>query len=232
MIRVYRADTLGRSDLGWLQSWFHFSFAGYQDPERVQFGALRVINDDLIKAATGFDTHGHRDMEIVSYVVDGGLTHADSMGNQRTLTRGQVQYMSAGTGVRHSEHNIGKDTTRLLQIWIFPDRAGYAPRYGDHAFDAAGRANQWQHLVSPDEGAAPVKIHQDANFFVTELGAARDTRFEVAPGRQAYLVLIEGEATINGEKLAMRDGLESVGESLEITTSSGAHLLVIEMAAA
>lgn len=103
-------------------------------------------------------------MEIISYVVDAGLTHADSMGNQRTLTRGQVQYMSAGTGVRHGEHNRGSETTRLLQVWILPDRKGYTPRYGDHAFDWAARENQWLHLVSPDGGPAPVQIHQDANF--------------------------------------------------------------------
>ena len=231
MIKIFRAASLGRSDLGWLQSCFHFSFADYHDPQRIQFGALRVINDDLIAPQTGFDTHGHRDMEIVSYVVNGSLTHADSMGNQRTLTRGHVQYMSAGTGVRHSEHNRGSETSRLLQIWILPDRAGYAPRYGDHEFEWAAREDKWLHLVSPEFGGAPVKIHQDANFHVTALSAGSTTRFDVYPGRQAYGVLIEGEAQINGETLKERDGLESVGTSLEISTESGAHLLVIEMAA-
>jgi len=231
MIRVYRAARLGRSDLGWLQSWFHFSFADYHDLARIQFGALRVINDDLIKAGTGFDTHGHRDMEIISYVVNGSLTHADSMGNQRTLPRGQVQYMSAGTGVRHSEYNRGSTESRLLQIWILPDRADYAPRYGDHEFEWASRENRWLHLASPDTGTAPVKIHQDANIYATELSSGSKTLFEVRPDRQAYLVLIEGEAQVNGETLTMRDGLETVGTSLEIASLAGAHLLVIEMAA-
>ncbi|MBS1208230.1 MAG: pirin protein [Proteobacteria bacterium] len=232
MIKIFRAQTLGRSNLGWLESWFHFSFADYHDLARIQFGALRVINDDLIQAGKGFDTHGHRDMEIISYVIDGSLTHSDSMGNQRTLTRGQVQYMSAGTGVRHSEYNRGNTPSRLLQMWILPDRSGYAPRYGDHEFEWAARENRWLHLVSPDTGTAPVKIHQDANFYATSLSPGSRTIFEVRPDRQAYLVLIEGTAQINGETLAMRDGLESVGTSLDIASPAGAHLLVIEMAAA
>lgn len=232
-IRVYRASQLGRSDLGWLQSWFHFSFADYADPAREHFGALRVINDDLIQPGTGFDTHGHRDMEIVSYVIDGSLTHADSMGNQRSLTRGQVQYMSAGTGVRHSEHNRGKAVARLLQIWIFPDRQGHTPRYGDHAFEWAAREDQWLHLVSPEGGAAPVQIHQDANIYATALSAGKTLDFALSPDRQAYLVLIEGEACINGETLNMRDGLESIGNPLAISAGpAGAHLLVIELSAA
>lgn len=230
MITIYRADQLGRSDLGWLQSWFHFSFADYSDPARLHFGALRVINDDLVAPGTGFDTHGHRDMEIISYVVDGALTHADSLGNQRTITRGQVQYMSAGTGVRHSEHNLGSVPSRLLQIWIMPDQRGHMPRYGDHAFEWAGRENQWLHLVSAEGGAAPVQIHQDANFYATALSAGHAIRFELAADRQAYVVLIEGEAEINGQRLAARDGLEAVGETLEIHSEAGAHLLLIELA--
>lgn len=230
MIIPYRAPQLGRSDLGWLQSWFHFSFADYHDPARMGFGALRVINDDLVAPHSGFDTHGHRDMEIISYVVDGALTHADSMGNQRSLTRGQVQYMSAGTGVRHSEHNRGEVPARLLQIWILPDQRGYPPRYGDHAFDWEPRRNRWLHLVSPEGGPAPVQIHQDANFHAIALDAGQPARFALAAGRQAYLVVIEGEIEVNGERLSARDGLEAVEEDLDIQTAPGAHLLLIELA--
>ncbi|MBI1977011.1 MAG: pirin family protein, partial [Candidatus Omnitrophica bacterium] len=205
---MFKETQHGRSEQGWLKSWFHFSFAEYDNPRRMRFGALRVINDDLIEAGTGFDAHPHRDMEIVSYVVAGGLTHTDSMGNRRTLTRGQIQYMSAGTGVTHSEHNTGKETTRILQIWILPDKKGHTPRYGDYPFEWGLRENRWLRLVSPEEGDAPVKIHQDANIDVVSLEKGRSIGFDVRKGRQAYLVLIEGSADINGNVLRTRDGLE------------------------
>ena len=131
MIRLISHKKMGRSSLGWLESWFHFSFAEYYNSDNINYGVLRVINDDTIRPGTGFDLHSHRDMEIITYVIDGELTHADSMNNQRTLKRGDVQYMSAGTGVVHSEHNLGEKPLRLLQIWILPDRRGLEPQYGD-----------------------------------------------------------------------------------------------------
>lgn len=230
MIKVYREAQHGKADHGWLQSWFHFSFAHYYNPQRMQFGALRVINDDLIAPGTGFDTHGHKDMEIVSYVINGGLAHVDSMGNRRTVMRGQVQYMSAGTGVMHSEHNTGQETTRLLQIWILPDQKAHVPRYGDYAYEWAARENRWLHLVSLESGEAPVKIHQDANLYAIVLDAGKTADFAVAQGRQAYLVLIEGCAEINGHLLNMRDALESVEESLHIVAREQAHVLIVELA--
>lgn len=214
MIIVYKAHQHGKSELNWLTSWFHFSFAEYYNPKRIQFGALRVINDDLVKAGTGFGTHPHKDMEIVSYVVEGELTHEDSMGNRRILKRGQVQYMSAGRGVTHSEYNNGTQTTRLLQIWVLPDNKGYAPRYGDYAFAWADRENQWLHLVSGETGNAPVKIHQDANFYALSLASGKSISFEIQPQRQAYLVLIEGSANINGHLLTMRDSMETIEGNL------------------
>jgi redox-sensitive bicupin YhaK (pirin superfamily) len=135
MLRKIESKNMGSSNLGWLRSKFHFSFAEYYNPDNIQFGVLRVINDDLIEGGTGFDTHPHRNMEIISYVVNGDLTHRDSMGDKNTITRGQVQYMSAGTGVLHSEHNFGKDLLRLLQIWIFPAENGLQPNYGDYSFN-------------------------------------------------------------------------------------------------
>lgn len=220
---------MGRSELGWLHSLFHFSFAEYYNPRNMNFGALRVINDDLIEAHEGFDTHPHRDMEIISYVVEGELSHADSMGNEKTIGRGQVQYMSAGTGVLHSEHNRGDVVARLLQIWIMPDGKGYKPQYGDRRFEAKDRHNQWLHIVSPISGSAPIQIHQDANIHVLELDAGKSIDFEVKPGRQAYLVLIEGRSDINGQDLVMRDALESVEETLRIEARENSHYLVIEM---
>lgn len=230
MITIYQENQHGRSDLGWLSSWFHFSFAEYCNPERTQFGALRVINDDLVKAGAGFGRHPHKDMEIISYVVAGELAHTDSMGNRRVLTRGQVQYMSAGRGVTHSEYNNGNQTTRFLQIWILPDKKGYEPRYGDYAFAWADRENRWLHLVSGENGHAPVKIHQDANLYALSLAEGKSIQFEIQPQRQAYLVLIEGSATINGQLLVMRDGLETIEESLNIEAKELSHLLVIELA--
>ena len=158
MLRKIDSAGLGTSDLGWLRSRFHFSFAEYRDPDNVHFGALRVLNDDLVAPGHGFGMHPHSDFEILSYVVDGALTHADSMGNEHTLTRGEVQYMSAGTGVLHSEHNRGEETLRFLQIWVFPDEEGHAPSYGDHRF-AWGATTQ--PVAAPRRGAGRARAGHD-----------------------------------------------------------------------
>lgn len=233
MIRYIDSRKMGRSRLGWLDSHFHFSFAEYYNPENINFGVLRVINDDLIQPHTGFDTHPHRDMEIITYVVDGELTHADSMSNRRTLTRGQVQYMSAGTGVTHSEHNKGDELLRLMQIWIFPDTKGLDPNYGDHRFAIDDRNDRWMPIatsVGNNSSAAPVKIHQDINMYAAILSKGKTMTFEVAEGRQAYFVLIEGSAKV-GESIVLneRDALEAVEENVELTAPESAHILVIEM---
>lgn len=229
MIRKIDHTKMGSSNLGWLRSLFHFSFAQYYNPSNMNFGVLRVINDDLIEAHEGFDMHPHRDMEIVSYVLDGALTHGDNMGNENTISRGHVQYMSAGTGVVHSEHNRADELARLLQIWIVPDQRGYKPQYGDHRFEAKDRHNQWLQIVSSTKGTAPIKIHQDANISVLELDAGKTITFEVKADRQAYLVLIEGKSLVNGVQLDMRDALESVEESLTLEAQENSHYLVIEM---
>lgn len=158
MIKRIDSTKMGSSDLGWLKSKFHFSFAEYYNPLNMNFGNLRVVNDDLVSAGEGFDFHPHRDMEIISYVIDGELTHGDSMGNKNTLSRGHVQYMSAGTGVLHSEHNLGSETLRFLQIWIYPDKKDYAPNYGDQKFNWDERKNKWLNIVSSKEGNALIKI--------------------------------------------------------------------------
>lgn len=229
MLRKLYNKNMGISNLGWLKSKFHFSFANYYNPNNMNFGTLRVINDDLVLPQTGFDTHPHRDMEIISYVIDGELTHGDSMGNKETISRGHVQYMSAGTGVFHSEHNLGDETLRFLQIWILPDARGYKPNYGDYRFDWNDRKNKWLQIVSSTNGSAPIKINQDSNIYVLELDKEQDIIFSVSKDRQAYLVQIEGNSNINGIELNMRGGLESVEEDLEIKAIEKSHFLVIEM---
>jgi quercetin 2,3-dioxygenase len=229
MLRKIESKNMGSSNLGWLKSKFHFSFAEYYNPNNIQFGVLRVINDDLIEPNTGFGTHPHKNMEIISYVVNGNLTHRDSMGNENTVTRGHVQYMSAGTGVLHSEHNLGKDLLRLLQIWIFPVKNGLQPNYGDYRFNWEDRKNHWLHMVSGINGDAPIKIYQDANIYSLELEKGKDILFPVKEGRQAYLVQIEGTSVINDIELSDRDGMEIIEEEISIKAKETSHILLIEM---
>lgn len=229
MLRKLEHRNMGRSNLGWLNSTFHFSFAEYFNIDNMNFGALRVINDDLIEAHTGFDTHPHRDMEIVSYVVNGELTHADSMGNRGTINRGEVQYMSAGTGVYHSEHNLSDERLRLLQIWVIPDKKNYEPAYGDYRFKWEDRINKWLNIVSNKEGNAVIKINQDANFYVTELEEGNELDFSVEKGRQGYLVQIEGESDINGINLGAKDALEVYEEDIKIKAKTTSHIIIIEL---
>ena len=230
MIRKIESEHMGKSRRGWLTSWFHFSFAEYYNPDNIHFGALRVINDDLIEPHTGFDTHPHRDMEIITYVVMGELTHIDSMKNERVLKRGEIQYMSAGTGVLHSEYNNSDTPLRLLQIWILPDREGYPPQYGEERFAWQERTGRFLHLVSGEDKTAPVRIHQDVNLYAAELLDGKLLEFDVRPGRQAYLVLVEGEAEVNGVPLSERDAMEIVLEKLKIAAKPYAHILLFEMA--
>ncbi|WP_147532907.1 pirin family protein [Bacillus marasmi] len=229
MLKKIDSTTMGSGNHGWLQSKFHFSFADYFNPENIQFGVLRVINDDLIAQKTGFDTHPHRDMEIISYVVNGDLTHRDSMGNKNTISRGHIQYMSAGTGVRHSEHNLGEKVLRLLQIWIFPNQNGLKPNYGDLRFNWDERKNKWLHMVSGVNGDAPIKINQDANIYSLELDKGKDIHFPVKEGRQAYLVQIEGTSKMNDIELNDGDGMEIVEEDVLISSVETSHFLIIEM---
>jgi redox-sensitive bicupin YhaK (pirin superfamily) len=224
---------MGRAKHGWLDSYHHFSFDQYYNPDNIQFGVLRVVNDDRVQPGEGFGTHPHKNMEIISYVVEGGLSHADSMKNEETLTRGQVQYMSAGTGVWHSEYNNGDILLRFLQIWILPDADGYEPNYGSQRFAEGDRKNKWLHIATSARNIAsdaPIRIHADINAYATILDDGFDIDFKVAPGRQAYLVQIEGEADINGIRLSMRDALEISEENITIKPIGQSHFIVIEMA--
>lgn len=229
MLKKIESENMGFSNLGWLKSKFHFSFAEYYNPNNINFGVLRVINDDLIEPGTGFDMHPHKDMEIVTYVVNGEITHVDSIGNKRTLKRGEIQYMSAGTGVYHSEYNQGSSILRSLQIWIYPDKSGCKPNYGDYRFQWEDRKNKLFHMVSSINGDAKVKINQDANIYSLELDKGRKISFPVAENRQAYLIQIEGLSEINSIELNERDAIEIVGEDISINAKETSHFLILEM---
>lgn len=216
---------MGYFDHGWLETYHHFTFGEYYNANRIQFGPLRVVNDDIIDAHTGFPKHPHKDMEIISYVIEGGLTHGDSMGHEETVHRGEIQYMSAGSGIYHSEYNHGDDPVRLLQIWIHPDQKNLKPNYGDHRFKWEDRLNQWLHLVGE---SGHVKVHQDVNLYVTYLDHEQTLEFDVKKDRQAYVVQIEGESLVNTVRLKAKDALEVVEEKL-IFEGDKSHILIIEM---
>ncbi|MDR0543145.1 MAG: pirin family protein [Dysgonamonadaceae bacterium] len=233
MIRYIDSKKMGRGRHGWLDSHFHFSFAEYFNPDNIRFGVLRVLNDDIVQTYEGFDTHPHRDMEIISYVIEGELSHRDSMGNAHTLTRGQSQYMSAGTGVTHSEYNYGNSELRFAQIWIFPDKLHYKPNYGDYRFRLEDRFDKWLPIATSYDNIAsdaPIRVHADINMYATILSEGKQIQFQVGDDRQAYLVLFEGEAAVNGIHMNMRDAMEILKEDISITALRESHFLVIEMA--
>jgi len=223
----------------WLKSRFHFSFAEYDD-NHSNFGVLRVLNDDLVQPQRGFGTHPHRNMEIVTYIVHGNLTHKDSMGTEETLGRGSVQFMTAGTGVYHSEHNLHPtEPLRFLQLWINPRQFNLPPNYGSMVApsDKSCRHNKWMHIVSDvrNEEKVPIKVNQDVNIHVTELDKDSHVDFTVRLDRQAYFVCVEGNLSLNDENLSQQDAAEISGISgeipLKVTALNGpATAMIIEMA--
>jgi len=232
-------DAIGWSNKNWLKSRFHFNFAEYRSGPR-NFGVLRVMNDDLVQPARGFGAHPHRDMEIITFVVSGSLTHKDSTGTQETLGRGSVQFMTAGTGVMHSEENQGSEPCRFIQSWIVPRSRGLPPNYGSLVGDdtaARNRSNQWAQLVSDvrsGENFTPVQINQDCNVYVTELDAdLASPPLEIGVGRQAYMLAVEGSVSLGDVDLSRHDAARiRGGQVLELKAgSSGAMVLVFEMAA-
>ena len=202
MNEIRRSQERGYADHGWLKSFHTFSFADYFDPEHVEFGPLRVINEDRVAAGAGFGTHSHRDMEIVSYVLEGELAHKDSMGNGSTITPGDVQRMSAGSGVRHSEFNpsAGKPT-HFLQIWIQPAERNIAPSYEEKRFAAEEKRGRLRLIVSPDREDGSLKIHQDARIYAGLFNGAERAQLEVQPGRRIYLHVARGALIANGSAL-------------------------------
>lgn len=231
MIKKLPKDNMGTSNLGWLESRFHFSFANYHNPKNMRFGVLRVVNDDIIHTTSGFDMHPHENMEIITYVINGELTHKDSLGNIETLTRGDVQYLSAGDGIYHSEHNLHKfENLRLLQMWIIPPQKGLSRLYGSHKFLNEDRKNKLLNIVSSNKGLSPIKIYQDVNFFVSELEKEKTLDFKISENRQIYFIQIEGSSLINGTELNLGDAAEIANENnLHIECVKNSHFLFIEM---
>lgn len=231
MIRLIPFDSLYLAEHGWLTSRFHFSFAEYRNPENVRYGVLRVMNDDIVAPGTGFGMHPHRDMEIVTYVISGELTHEDSMGHRETIGRGAVQYMSAGTGVMHSEKNEGVHPVHLIQTWILPRAHNLTPRYGSQTFEREARLNRWLRFAGPDGGGTPVEMHQDANMYAAELESGESLAFELGTTRQLYVKVMEGSCELNGVELGQGDAAEVVSEAPVFKAlQAGAHLLLVEMA--
>ena len=206
---LHKAGTRGHADHGWLNSHHSFSFANYYDPERMHFGVLRVLNDDTVAAGMGFNTHPHDNMEIISIPLEGDLEHKDSMGNTQVIRHGDIQVLSAGTGITHSEKNRNTDKlTRFLQIWVFPNKRNVTPRYDQLTLDVADRHNRFQQVLSPSAEDAGVWIHQDAWFHLGNFDADTSTTYAVKrKGNGVYAFLLEGIATINGQALGRRDGL-------------------------
>jgi quercetin 2,3-dioxygenase len=232
MTEIRKSQDRGLAEHGWLRSYHSFSFADYYDPEHMGFGHLRVINEDRIQPGTGFGTHGHRDMEIISYVLEGALAHKDSMGNGSTIVPGDVQRMSAGKGVLHSEFNHAKDgVTHFLQIWIEPNILGIAPSYEQKHFDAASKRGRLRLVASPDGREASVTIHQDAFLYAAVLNGADRAVHALRPGRRAYAHVARGRVTANGQQLEAGDALKAVGAS-EIVLEQGndAEVLLFDLA--
>jgi redox-sensitive bicupin YhaK (pirin superfamily) len=232
MLDIIRSDDRGAADHGWLKAKHTFSFADYYNPERMGFGPLRVINEDRIEPGQGFGTHPHQNMEIVTYIIEGALEHKDSMGNGSVIRPGDVQRMSAGTGVFHSEFNPSPDErVHLLQIWILPDRQGIEPGYEQTHFAREDKVNRWLLLASGDGRDGSVTIHQDAALYGTVLEAGKLLSYRVDRGRKAFLQIVSGSAIVNGEILGAGDAAAVDGiDALELRADKETEALLFDLA--
>ena len=229
MIDIRPFSSLGGADHGWLKAKHHFSFANYHDPARMSWGRLRVWNDDEIGAQTGFPPHPHADMEIITYVRTGAITHEDSMGNRGRTGAGDVQVMSAGTGVRHAEYNLEDETTTLFQIWIETDKRGAQPSWGQRDFPKADRTGRFSVLASGDPADEALPINADAKVLGATLNAGETIRYPLGQGRRAYLVPAVGEVEVNGVTLNARDGVAIKDEAaIVITARADAELVMVD----
>jgi len=228
----HSADSRGNANHGWLQSFHTFSFANYYNPERMHFGVLRVLNDDTVAAGMGFGTHPHENMEIISIPLKGDLEHQDSMGNTTVIRNGDIQVMSAGTGIRHSEYNKNKDQeVKFLQIWIFPNKKDVKPRYDQITLNLEDRKNKLQQILSPNADDAGVWIQQDAWFHIAQLDKGNVQTYALKKeGNGVYLFVLSGKLTVNGQELNDRDGLGLWELSeIEILADSDAEVLLMEV---
>lgn len=230
MMKIRKANERGHAEHGWLDTYHTFSFANYYDPEWMGYRSLRVINDDLVMPGMGFGTHPHRDMEIITYILSGSLEHKDSMGNGRVIRPGEVQYMSAGSGVRHSEFNPSKDeAVHLLQIWIEPDRKGVTPRYAEKSLAKADPGAL--HLMTSKTGReGSIAIHQDADLWLGKFEAGNEITQKIAPGRHAWLHIAEGDVSVNGTVLSGGDAAALTGgETVELKATKPAQVLLFDL---
>ncbi|MEK7244777.1 MAG: pirin family protein [Pseudomonadota bacterium] len=232
MITVRPSSARGAADHGWLVARHTFSFADYQDPAHMGFRALRVINEDIVRPGKGFGTHGHRDMEIVTYVLSGALEHKDSLGNGSMIRPGEVQRMSAGTGIRHSEFNPSADAdVHLLQIWLVPEREGIAPGYEQKTFPIAAEPDRLWLVASRDGRAGSLTIHQDADLYAARLAPGGHIAASLAPGRHAWVQVAKGALNVNGVALEQGDGAALSDETaIDIRSPSGGEFLLFDLA--
>ena len=232
MLTLRKSCERGYADHGWLKSFHSFSFAGYYDPKHMGWGNLRVINEDRIAPGTGFGTHGHRDMEIISYVVSGNLAHKDSMGNVKGIPPGDVQRMSAGTGVQHSEFNHAEgETTHFFQIWIEPSKNGIPPGYEQKTFSAAEKQGVLRLLASPDASDGSVKINADAKLYSGLFEAGQSASINLSSQRKGYVHVMRGTISVNGQNLSAGDAALLDGEThVELSQGEGAEVLVFDLA--
>lgn len=233
MIRVRRSNERGGADHGWLKTKHSFSFADYYNPEFMGFGPLRVINEDYVAPGTGFGKHPHRDMEIITYVITGAVAHEDSMGNRETVNAGDLQRMSAGTGVFHSEFNPSdEEMLHLLQIWIEPAKRGIAPSYEQKTQAELSKRNVLQRVVSPTPATNELTIHQNAELYLAKLDQGTSVTHSMQAGRIGWIQLVDGELDLNGAHLSAGDGAAIENESsLKLTATSSAHFVLFDMAA-
>lgn len=231
MITLRNAQERGHTQIGWLDSYHTFSFGDYQDMKNMNFGHLRVINEDRVKPGEGFGTHGHRDMEIITYVLEGALEHKDSLGNGSVIKAGDVQAMSAGTGVMHSEFNASKaDPVHFLQIWIIPEKEGVPPRYEQKSMIDPTKKGQWQLMASKDGRDGSVTVQQDLSLFQAFLSSGNKVNYALDPNRQVWLQVICGNITLNDKTLQDGDGASIVGtENLLITASEASEVLLFDL---
>ncbi|MEQ8535073.1 MAG: pirin family protein [Imperialibacter sp.] len=229
---LHQANTRGHANHGWLDSYHTFSFAQYYNPERVHFGVLRVLNDDTVSGSMGFGTHPHDNMEIISIPLSGDLEHQDSMGNKQVIRQGDVQVLSAGTGIYHSEKNFHKDKeVKFLQIWMFPNKKDVTPRYDQITLDADKKHNAWQQVLSPNADDEGVWVHQNSWFSMTKLDAGKSLDYQVkGKGNGLYYFILEGDVEVDGQKLGRRDGF-GVWETnhSKLTAASHAEVLLMEV---
>lgn len=230
MLTIRKAEDRGASRLDWLESYHSFSFADYYDPAHMGFRSLRVINDDVIAAGGGFGTHAHRDMEIITYVLEGELEHKDSLGTGSIIRPGDVQKMSAGTGIRHSEFNHSSNSpVHLLQIWIVPERAGIAPGYQQLNFSRESKLGKLLLVAANEDRDDLIRIYQDAKMYVSVLEGSQSVRHEVAAGRHAWVQVARGAVSVNGKPLKAGDAAAVSGEAVEIAASPGGEVLVFDL---